>query len=151
MPLGVCSKRATTGIRNKALIVVVWWSGLRISEALALKPADLDPERATIRVLHGNGNKDRVVGFDPTAWAVLQRWLDTRAKLKLSGRRKLFGTLDGKPPHGAYVRNMLKRLMARIKERRRQRSMQSGKNWNRSARLASDSGLADEPVQQGVE
>ena len=33
-----CSTRATTGIRNRALIVVLYRAGLRISEALALLP-----------------------------------------------------------------------------------------------------------------
>ena len=52
-----CSKRAVTGIRNQALIVVLYRAGLRISEALALMPKDLDAQASTIRVLHGKGDK----------------------------------------------------------------------------------------------
>ena len=37
-----CSRRAPTGIRNRALFLL-FRSGLRISEALALYPKDLDP------------------------------------------------------------------------------------------------------------
>ena len=37
-----CSNRAPTGIRNRALIAVMWRCGLRISEALALEPRDVD-------------------------------------------------------------------------------------------------------------
>lgn len=40
--MGACSKRAPTGVRNRALIALLWRSGLRISEALALMPADVD-------------------------------------------------------------------------------------------------------------
>ena len=108
-----CSKRAPSGIRNKALIVVLWRAGLRISEALALKPADLDADRGTINVRHGKGDKSRVVGLDPQAWDVLQRWLDVRAKHKLNGRRRVFCTLSGDPLQASYVRNMLKRLAAK--------------------------------------
>lgn len=108
--LQACSKRAPSGIRNKALIVVLWRAGLRISEALTLKPADLDVDRGTINVRHGKGDKSRVVGLDPQAWDVLQRWMDTRAKHHLNGRRRVFCTLEGKPLQASYVRNMLKRL-----------------------------------------
>lgn len=40
--LRACSQRAPTGIRNRALIIVMYRAGLRVSEALALRPADLD-------------------------------------------------------------------------------------------------------------
>jgi site-specific recombinase XerD len=48
-----CSRRAPTGIRNRALLAVLFRSGLRISEALALYPKDLDPAGGSLRVLHG--------------------------------------------------------------------------------------------------
>jgi integrase/recombinase XerD len=44
-----CSKRAPTGVRNRALIALLWRSGLRISEALALKPSDIDGSAVTAR------------------------------------------------------------------------------------------------------
>ena len=52
--MDACSRRAPTGRRDRALICVLWRAQLRISEALALKPADLD-ERGAIRILHGKG------------------------------------------------------------------------------------------------
>src|SRR5262245_66637494 len=54
-----CSRRAPTGIRNRALLAVLFRSGLRISEALALYPKDLDPVGGSLRVLHGKGDKAR--------------------------------------------------------------------------------------------
>jgi len=51
-----CLKRAPTGLRNRALIAVLYRGQLRISEALALKPKDLNRKAGTIRVLHGKGN-----------------------------------------------------------------------------------------------
>jgi site-specific recombinase XerD len=38
--IGRRSLRAPTGIRNRALLTLLYRSGLRISEALALRPAD---------------------------------------------------------------------------------------------------------------
>jgi len=112
--LRACSHRAPTGIRNRALLVLLWRGGLRIGEALALKPKDLDNEQGTVRVLRGKGSKYRVVGLDPQAWAVVQRWIDTRAKLGINGRRRLFSTLQGKPIEQAYVRALLPRLGRKV-------------------------------------
>jgi len=110
--LRACSQRAPTGIRNRALLTVMYRAGLRVSEALALRPADIDPGPGTIRVLHGKGRKARTVGIDDGALAVLQRWTDKRRDLGLRGRT-LFCTLDGGPLRDTYVRDMLKRTSAK--------------------------------------
>src|SRR5437762_13910213 len=105
-----CSKRAPTGIRNRALLVVLYRGGLRISEALAVLPKDLDTEAGTIRVLRGKGKTTRLVGLDAGAWAILQVWLERRAQLGISGRAPVFCTLAGQSMKTAYVRAMLPRL-----------------------------------------
>lgn len=108
-----CSTRSTTGTRNMALIVVLYRSGLRISEALALLQKDLDAATNTIRVLHGKGDRSRVVALDTGAWAVLQRWMDRRAALGFGGRVPVFSTLKGESMKRSYVAAMLKRLAAK--------------------------------------
>ena len=55
--LRACSSRARTGIRNRALIAVLYRGGLRISEALALRPKDVDQAAGTVTVLHGKGDQ----------------------------------------------------------------------------------------------
>ena len=105
-----CSNRAPTGIRNRALITVLYRAGLRLSEALALKPKDVDPDAGTITVLRGKGDRRRVVGLDPGSMAIVMRWVDQRATLGLSGRSRLFCTLQGRPLHASYVRTLLHRL-----------------------------------------
>jgi len=110
--LDQCSRRAPTGVRNRALIMLLYRSGLRISEALALKPASISLERHTARVLHGKGNKATVRGFHPSAGDALAAWLDRRKALGLRSG-PLFCTLQGGPLSDRYVRNMLKRLAAK--------------------------------------
>jgi site-specific recombinase XerD len=51
--LRACSSRATTGVRNRALIALLWRTGLRISEALALKPKDVELSSGLLTVQHG--------------------------------------------------------------------------------------------------
>ncbi len=105
-----CSNRAPTGMRNRALIVVLYRGGLRISESLALLPKDLDPAAGWGRILNGKGRKARTFGLDPGAFAVIERWLDVRARYGFNGRAPLFCTLAGKPLKSAYVRALLPRL-----------------------------------------
>jgi integrase/recombinase XerD len=109
--IGGCSPKAPTGIRNRALITLLYRSGLRVSEALALRPGDVSLTAHTVRVLHGKGDKATTRGFHPSATDALARWLDTRRQL--GGRGPLFCTLAGGPLSGQYVRNLLHRLGSR--------------------------------------
>ena len=54
------SNCAPTGIRNRALITMMYRAGLRLSEPLALKPKDIDADAGTITVLLGKGDKRRI-------------------------------------------------------------------------------------------
>jgi site-specific recombinase XerD len=106
--LGACNQ-GPTGARNRALIALLWRTGVRISEALALKPGDLD-ERS-VRILHGKGDVCRTVGgLDVTAKPYLNIWLAERKALGFNARNPLFCTLKGEGLQTAYVRAMLKRL-----------------------------------------
>src|SRR5437763_15758339 len=84
--IGACSNRAPTGLRNRALIAVLWRCGLRIAEALALTPADIDLAGGVLSVRHGKGDKARKLGIDATTAALLARWLDRRKLLGLNRR-----------------------------------------------------------------
>ncbi len=105
-----CSHRAPTGIRNRALIALLYRSGLRINEALTLYPKDLELDKGMIRVLHGKGGRSRTIGIDSGAATIVQRWLDKRSSLGVNGRRPVFCTLDSQSMSASYVRVMLKRL-----------------------------------------
>jgi integrase len=65
------------------LIAVLWRSGLRVSEALALalELRNVDLDQGTLRVRHGKGDKSRTVGVDDQTTALLARWLDRRRHL----------------------------------------------------------------------
>ena len=80
-----CSRRAPTGVRNRALLAVLWRCGLRIGEALALAPKDLDPDSGTLVVQRGKGGKRRVVGVDAGTAALVGRWLEARRRRGIPG------------------------------------------------------------------
>lgn len=116
--IGACSAVSLTGIRNRALLTILYRGGLRIAEALALRPADIDPERGTVRVMDGKGHKPRTIGLEPGAMATVQRWTDQRRHAGIKGRT-LLCTLDGGQMSQQYVRAMLRRAADRAGIERR--------------------------------
>ena len=107
--LKACSTRAPTGVRNRALIAVLWRCGLRISEALSLELRDVDLQAGTVRVRHGKGDRSRTVGLDEQTTALLGRWLDRRRQLSPGARGPIFCTLQGGRIDSSYVRRLLPR------------------------------------------
>ncbi|MCZ6689952.1 MAG: tyrosine-type recombinase/integrase [Planctomycetota bacterium] len=104
-----CSRKAPTGIRNRAIIVVMYRAGLRCLETLNLKLRDIDRDAGTIRIRRGKGGKARTVGIDPSSIAVIERWIDVRSKLGLNGG-PVFSTLTGSELATSYIRKLLPRL-----------------------------------------
>lgn len=107
--------RGRAGRRNRALIMVLWRCGLRVSETLDLMPKDVGVQRGEIRVLHGKGNKSRIVALDPAAGAMLERWeVERRELLGLDGTKPYFCVIShpnvGERINSSYVRELMKRL-----------------------------------------
>ncbi|MGC2652290.1 MAG: tyrosine-type recombinase/integrase [Mycobacterium sp.] len=138
------SKRAPTGVRNRALIAVMYGAGLRVAETLALKPSDVDTDAASIRILHGKGDKARLAGIDEGALLHVARWIDTRRGLGIKGR-VLFCTLNGTALSPRYVRAMLKRMADRVVIDKRVHP--HGLRHTHAAELERD-GLAVSAIQQ---
>lgn len=108
--MDACSMTAASGIRNRALIALLYRSGLRISEALDLYPKDVDANRRSIAVLNGKGGKSRVVGIDAGALEFLAKWIEIRLLHGHYGGRPLFCTASGNRMSGGYVRRLLPEL-----------------------------------------
>jgi site-specific recombinase XerD len=109
-----------TGLRLRALVVVMWRAGLRISEALALAETDLDSRRGAVLVRCGKGGKRREVGMDDWAWQELAPWLDARRSMPIGA---LFcvvcGPSCGRPWSASGVRAQLRRVAESARVRRR--------------------------------
>ncbi len=112
--IDACDARSFTGIRNRALIGVMYRAGLRVSEALSLAPKDLDLEVGAIRVLRAKGGRARTVGVDRGGAALLRDWIVRRADATDLGRGDpLFCTDRGEPLTPSYIRVLLPRLARR--------------------------------------
>src|SRR5215471_13899391 len=69
------------GHRLRALTVLLWRAGLRISEAPALQDSDLDRSHGAVLVRRGKGGKRREVGMDRWGWEQLDPWPEVRGEL----------------------------------------------------------------------
>lgn len=101
------SERAPSGVRNRALIAFLYCSGLRLGEALALRPEQVDALAGTVRV---GAPRERTAHLFPAARPYLETWVAVRAGLAPPTRAPLFCTLAGAALEPAYVRAMLARL-----------------------------------------
>ena len=108
------------GQRMRALIVLLWRAGLRISEALALQESDLDPNRGAILVRRGKGGKRREVGMDRWAWGQLDPWLATRRQLPIGALLcVIHGPTTGRRWEASAARKQLHHAAAAAGIRRR--------------------------------
>ena len=106
-----CAGDSHHGLRTRALIVVLWRAGLRISEALSLTESDLDPSRGSILIRRGKGGRRREVGLDAWAWQHLDAWLEIRVGMRVGTLLCVIdGPTQGRPWSATAARATLRRL-----------------------------------------
>jgi integrase/recombinase XerD len=104
------------GLRDGAILELLYAAGLRVGEAEGLDLAGLDLVQGQVRVL-GKGGKERIVPIHRLAQSRLRSWLaDGRPRLAKSGRATeavFLNRLGGRYSAGS-VRRMMERLMAEV-------------------------------------
>ena len=99
------SPSSSTGLRNRAILTVLYRCGLRISECLSIRNSDLNFSNSHIKILHGKGDKSRIVAIDQMAKDAISTWLATNVR-----GETLFCNLNGKRMSSAYIRKIIKQL-----------------------------------------
>jgi len=61
-------------IKYRAALMTCYGAGLRVSEAVSLKMADIDSHRMLLRIVQGKGQKDRYAMLSPRLLHVLRRY-----------------------------------------------------------------------------
>jgi len=64
--------------KHHAILSTCYAGGLRISEAVSLRPTEIDSRRMVIRVDQGKGRKDRYVMLSPRLLQILRDWWKVR-------------------------------------------------------------------------
>ena len=95
--------------RNKAIIIVLLDTGLRVSELSGMMLNDIDRDRGRIRVV-GKGAKERVVRIGATAQKALWKYLVYRPESRFSN---VWFTEEGNPMKTGGVQIMIRRTKER--------------------------------------
>lgn len=64
-------------IKHRTILTTCYAAGLRISEAVRLKPEHIDSQRMVLRVDQGKGQRDRYVMLSPKLLEILRVWWRT--------------------------------------------------------------------------
>lgn len=104
-----------TGIRNRAIINLLLWGGLRLNEALSLEGRDVLFDQDLVEVRHGKGGGQATVPLPHEATLTLLEWAEHRPHcggpfFVTSSRRKVLQQ---------SMRSLLKRLAKRAGIERR--------------------------------
>lgn len=75
--LNGCDAQTETGVRNRAMILLLLDTGIRASELNRLEIQDLDLTSHRLHIRHGKGRKQRVASFGPTVATSLSHYIDT--------------------------------------------------------------------------
>lgn len=100
------------GLRDRALLELLYSTGLRRIEAANLAVYDIDFNRRLVRVREGKGRKDRVVPIGDRALAWLDKYvMEARPQLLAYEHAALFVDDWGEPAAPAFIANHVKKHM----------------------------------------
>lgn len=101
------------GLRDVALLEVLYGAGVRVAELCGLDIDDVDRDRGTVRVL-GKGNKERTVPLGQPALVATDRWLAVRPRVATaaSGPAVFLGARGGRIDQRVVRRVVHERLQA---------------------------------------
>jgi len=97
---------AAPGLKHQTALALAYATGLRVNEIVALKVADIDSQRMTLRVEQGKGRKDRYALLSPVLLERLRTWWrSARAQGKMPDGGWLFPGRDPIQPLSARQLN----------------------------------------------
>jgi integrase/recombinase XerC len=110
-------------LRERAVLELLYASGLRVSELVGLNEDHVDMQQQTVRVL-GKGRKERIVPFGSFAARALQEYLDKKNALRFTptdrdGTLPVFISLRGKRLHPRDVQRLVARVRLSLRTTRR--------------------------------
>lgn len=97
--------------RNKAMLELLYGTGLRVSELISLTLNDIDIINCTLRCM-GKGSKERIVPINEYIIEYLEKYLDERPKLEKNAKyREVFLNNHGKPITRQGFFKILKKIL----------------------------------------
>ena len=102
---------AVANKRHKAILFTTYSAGLRLSEVVHLRIADIDSTRMTIFVQRAKGKKDRYVNLSPVLLDILRKYIGT---YKPAPKRYLF---ESKQTGTCYPARTIQQIFSEAKHK----------------------------------
>ena len=95
-------------LKHRVILMTMYAAGVRVSEALHLRPSDIDSSRMVIRIEQGKGRKDRYTMLSPVLLQILREyWKVARPKTWLFPARH-----QDKPLSRKSIQNVVRKARA---------------------------------------
>ena len=107
--VSIPNSRYKSGVRNKAILSVLCYAGIRVSELLNLKVSDIKEKENLIRVNESKKRSSRVVYVPNYLFHYINKWLEIRPKSKY-----LFCSNNGNKLFADYIQKMVKRYSLKV-------------------------------------
>lgn len=129
--LKVCDEDTSAfGIRDAAIIAVMYSTTLRRSEVASLQLRDYDARAQSLKVVKGKGRKDRLVYLADTAHEALQAWVQLRGqdagplfcRITPRGRKDKDGSIE-RSYHIRPERGLTDQAIYNLLDKRRQQAL----------------------------
>ena len=110
--------RTKVGLRDRAILELLYSSGLRAGELCRLTVYDLDDEERSVRIVQGKGKKDRLVPVGRKALNWCAKYIERVRPHNLSHNRRpeyrdrLFLTITGNAMQPQYLQRIVKAAAA---------------------------------------
>ena len=98
--------------RDKVMLELLYGTGLRRSELIALTLTDVSLPESRLRI-KGKGDKERLIPFGPAIQTALEQYLQLR-KQAFPDRSEVILTDKGKPPYPKWVYNKVKQYLGTL-------------------------------------
>jgi tyrosine recombinase XerC len=100
--------KTIVGLRDQAILELLYSTGMRVGELLALNLSDLDRESALVKV-RGKGKKERLLPVGGPAMSALENYLARRYELSSRPSQAIFLSQRGNRPDAKSIRRRLEK------------------------------------------
>src|SRR5690606_8983448 len=102
------------GLRDRLVIELLFGTGIRLAELLALHESDVDLFQGSVRVL-GKRNKERLVPINPTLKSVYEKYIaEKKANFADNKETPLVVTKEGKPGYPKLIYRVVNKYLTML-------------------------------------
>lgn len=105
--------RTFEGLRDLAILELFYGTGLRLSELINLKTANIQFEEDLLRV-KGKGNKIRIIPLGSTAKKIIENYLEFRPQYALKSVENIFVLKSGKKMYPMAVQRIVSKYLDQV-------------------------------------